>query len=51
VSPFDFKFKFQNPIRIQQVFNMKIVVIEILKISYFGNFSSCYMVLGVIWQK
>jgi hypothetical protein len=30
---------------------MKLVELEILKISYFGNFSSHYMILGVIWQK
>jgi hypothetical protein len=33
------------------VFNIKLVELEILKISYFENFSSCYMILGVIWQK
>jgi hypothetical protein len=30
------------------VFYTKLVELEILKISYLGNFSSCYMVLGVI---
>jgi hypothetical protein len=35
----------------EKVFNIKLVYLEILKISYFGNFSSHYMILGVIWQK
>jgi hypothetical protein len=30
------------------VFNIKLVELEILKISYFGNFSSYYMMLRVI---
>jgi hypothetical protein len=30
---------------------MKLVELEILKISYLGNFSSCYMILEVCWQK
>jgi hypothetical protein len=30
------------------VFNTKLVELEILKISYVGNFSSCYMNLRVI---
>jgi hypothetical protein len=33
------------------VFNMKLVELEIMKISYLGNFSSCYMFLGVILKK
>jgi hypothetical protein len=33
------------------VFKMKLVELEILKNSYFGNFSSHYMILGVLWQK
>jgi hypothetical protein len=35
----------------EKVFNMKLVELEILKISYFENFSSHYMILGVFWQK
>jgi hypothetical protein len=30
---------------------MKLVEIEIIKISYFGNFSRCYMFLEVILKK
>jgi hypothetical protein len=30
---------------------MKLVELEILKISYLGNFSSCYMFLGVILKN
>jgi hypothetical protein len=30
---------------------MKLVEIEIMKISYLRNFSSCYMFLGVIWKN
>jgi hypothetical protein len=33
------------------VFNIKLVELEILKISYLENFSSYYMILGVIWPK
>jgi hypothetical protein len=33
------------------VFNIKLVELEIMKISCLGNFSSYYMILGVIWQK
>jgi hypothetical protein len=32
----------------EKVFNMKVVDLEILKISYYGNFSSHYMILRVI---
>jgi hypothetical protein len=32
----------------EKVFNMKLVELEKLKISYIGHFSSCYMILGVI---
>jgi hypothetical protein len=35
----------------EKVFNMKLVELEILKISYFGNFSSCYMFLKVILKN
>jgi hypothetical protein len=31
-----------------KVFKTKLVELEILKISYLGNFSSCYKNLGVI---
>jgi hypothetical protein len=31
-----------------KVFNMKLVELEIMKIAYLGNFSSHYMILGVI---
>jgi hypothetical protein len=30
---------------------MKLIELEILKISYFESFLSCYMILEVIWQK
>jgi hypothetical protein len=33
------------------VFNTKLVELEILKISYLGNFSSCYMILGAIGEN
>jgi hypothetical protein len=33
------------------VFNIKLVELEILNISCFENFSSCYMILEVIWKK
>jgi hypothetical protein len=29
----------------EKVFNMKVVELEIMKISYLGNFSSCYIFL------
>jgi hypothetical protein len=32
----------------KKVFNMKLVELEKLKISYLEHFSSCYMFLGVI---
>jgi hypothetical protein len=35
----------------EKVFNIKLVELEILKISYLEKFSSYYMILGVIWQK
>jgi hypothetical protein len=35
----------------EKVFNMKLVDLEILKISYLGNISSCYMFLKVILEK
>jgi hypothetical protein len=35
----------------EKVFDMKVVELEILKISYLGNFSSCYMFLKVILEK
>jgi hypothetical protein len=31
--------------------DLKLVELEILKISYLGNFSSCYMILGVIGEN
>jgi hypothetical protein len=42
---------FKIQLKFEKVFHMKVVELEILKISYFGNFSSHYMILGVIWQK
>jgi hypothetical protein len=47
ISNSNFKIQFE----FEKVFNMKLVELEILKISYLGNFSSHYMILGVIWQK
>jgi hypothetical protein len=32
----------------EKVFNMKLVELEKLKISYIGHFLSCYMFLGII---
>jgi hypothetical protein len=32
----------------EKVFNMKLVDLEIMKISYLGIFSSCYMFLEII---
>jgi hypothetical protein len=32
----------------EKVFNTKVVEFEILKISYLGNFSSCYIIFKVI---
>jgi hypothetical protein len=40
----NFKIQFE----FEKVFNMKLVELEILKISYLGNFSSHYMILGII---
>jgi hypothetical protein len=40
----NFKIQFE----FEKVFNTKLVELEILKISYLGNFSSCYMNLRVI---
>jgi hypothetical protein len=31
-----------------KVFNTKLVKLEILKVSYLGNFSSHYMILGIL---
>jgi hypothetical protein len=47
ISNSNFKIQFE----FEKVFNMKLVEHEILKISYFEIFSSCYIILGVIWQK
>jgi hypothetical protein len=47
ISNSNFKIQFE----FEKVFNMKVVELEIMKISYFGNFSSCHMILRVIWQK
>jgi hypothetical protein len=35
----------------ERVFNMKVVELEILKISYLGNFSSFYKILKVILKR
>jgi hypothetical protein len=43
----NFKIQFE----FEKVFNTKLVELEILKISYLGNFLSCYMNLGVICEK
>jgi hypothetical protein len=47
ISNSNFKIQFE----FEKVFNIKLVDLEILKISYFENFSSYYMILGVIWQN
>jgi hypothetical protein len=38
-------------VEFEKVFNMKLVELEILKISYLGHFSSCYMFLEVILKN
>jgi hypothetical protein len=35
----------------EKVFNTKLVELEIMKISYLGDFSSSYSKSKVIWQK
>jgi Tfp pilus assembly pilus retraction ATPase PilT len=47
ISNSNFKIQFE----FEKVFNIKLVELEIMKISYFGNFSGCYTILRVIWQK
>jgi hypothetical protein len=47
ISNSNFKIQFE----FEKVFNIKLVELEILKISYLENFSSYYMILEVIWQK
>jgi hypothetical protein len=42
---------FKIQVEFEKVFNMKLVELEILKISYLGNFSSCYMFLEVILEN
>jgi hypothetical protein len=39
---------FRIQFEFEKVFNTKLVELEILKISYLRNFSSHYMILGVI---
>jgi hypothetical protein len=43
----NFKLQFE----FEKVFNAKLVELEILKISYLGNFSSSYSKSKLIWQK
>jgi hypothetical protein len=38
---------FKIELEFEKMFNTKLVELEILKISYLGNFSSYYMILGV----
>jgi hypothetical protein len=45
------KSNFKIQFEFEKVFNTKLVELEILKISYPGNFSSSYSKSKLIWQK